>query len=79
MTQTIIFGFANRQYLSVSAIALQSQSIKPLIGSAGLACDCDGDCGQGDCDCASGGDDDQGQAPIQSIGLFTYVNSPFIF
>ncbi|MCX6721075.1 MAG: hypothetical protein NT026_00505 [Candidatus Staskawiczbacteria bacterium] len=54
MTNTIISGFADRQYLPVSAVALASLSIRP---SVGLACDCDGDCGQGDCDCSSDCDD----------------------
>ena len=47
--KTIIFEMADRQYIPVSLIALRSQSIKPNVG---LACDCDGDCGQGDCDCS---------------------------
>ena len=46
----IISESAHRRYFPVSAIAMQSRSIVPSIG---LACDCDGDCGQGDCDCAS--------------------------
>lgn len=47
---TIISGVANRQYVPVSVIALSSPQLK---FNGGMACDCDGDCGQGDCDCGS--------------------------
>jgi len=52
--KTVILNDAKRQYLPVSSVALNSQGIGSSIN---LACDCDGDCGQGDCDCSSDCDD----------------------
>ncbi len=52
--KTVILGHAKREYFSVSSVALNSQGIE---ANMNLACDCDGDCGQGDCDCPSDCDD----------------------
>lgn len=51
----LFFEQAQRDYMQVSDFATQfaplSAAYSPLAG-----CDCDGDCGQGDCDCSSGPD-----------------------
>lgn len=53
--QTIIDDKVDRQFVPVSAAAIQSPRIQR---NTSLACDCDGDCGQGDCDCPSDCSDD---------------------
>lgn len=53
--RAIIEGFAKRDFITVSELALRS---KKLQSDESTPCDCDGDCGQGDCDCSSDCDDD---------------------
>ena len=50
---TILDGLVDRDFIPVSSMTLQSPRLQSC---APMACDCDGDCGQGDCDCPSGPD-----------------------
>ena len=54
-TDTIIHESANRGYFKVSESVMGISKHKSF---ARIANDCDGDCGQDDCDCASDCSDD---------------------
>jgi|SaaInlStandDraft_6_1057023.scaffolds.fasta_scaffold221284_2 hypothetical protein len=46
---TIISGLVDREFVPVSQEALQSERLQ---SNSPMPSDCDGDCGQDDCDCA---------------------------
>ncbi len=50
----IIENLADRSYVPVSPVALATEPLRPLNTGVNGGGDCDGDCGQDDCDCPSG-------------------------
>ncbi|MFH1366639.1 MAG: hypothetical protein ABIH38_01465 [Patescibacteria group bacterium] len=58
---SIIEGLVSRDFATVSAKAMAETPLRAFAAGVNGGCDCDGDCGQNDCDCPSG--PDQGDDP----------------